>query len=373
MIWGRKRMMEGLDADIREHIEIETQDNIGRGMTAEDARRAAMLKFGNVRRVKEDTREVWSFVWIEQLLQDIRYGIRTLSKSPGFTAIAVLTLALGIGANTAIFSAVNGILLHRLPYPHSEELAELSVNKMFPGTNVMVSANLAPSSWNEIRSQAPAITRLAMWSPGKFTLTGEMAPEVIQGAEVSEDFFPLLGVAPLLGRVVTTGDTQAGQERAAGLSYALWKEVFSGDTHVVGRKITLNEQSYTVIGVMPPEFEYAMEGQRDRKAVWMPMLPTIERVSGEKNSDQGVNAVVRMQKGVSLATFNSQLKTVSPRVSDNWPEFLRGGNLLGRDLKPDFGDIATGLMILMGAVTFVLLIACVNVSALQLGRSFGRH
>jgi len=156
------------------------------------------------------------------------------------------------------------------------------------------------------------------------------------------------------------------------LSYALWQEL-SGGAVMEGRKITLDGQAYTVVGVMPRGFDYSMAGQRDQKALWVPLITTIESVDGEKNSGQGVNAIVRLQKGVSLQGFNAQLKTVASRVSDHWAEFLNGANLEARDLKPDFGDIETGLMILMGAVTFVLLIACVNVSALLLGRSFGRQ
>jgi predicted permease len=366
----RDRMMRDLDEDIRSHIAIETQDNIERGMSPEDARRAAILKFGSATRVREDVRELWSLVWFEQLLQDIRYGVRTLSLSPGFTAVAVLTLALGIGANTTIFSAVNGILLHRLPYPHSEELAELSVTKIFPGTSAMVYGDLSESSWQEVRGQVPAIARLAMWTSQKFTLTGKLSPEIVSGAEVSNDFFPLLGVAPLFGRVVTAGDTQQGQERVAVLSYALWKEVFGDEARLAGQKITLNEQAYTVIGVMPQVFEYTMDGQRDRKALWVPL---IEQVTKSKGSQEGVSAVVRLRKGVSLQTFNTQLKTVASRLSDHWPELLRGANLIARDLKPDFGEIQTDLEMLMGAVSFVLMIACVNVSTLLLGRSFGRQ
>jgi MacB-like periplasmic core domain len=261
----RDRMMKDLDQDIRNHLAVETQDNIERGTSPGEARRAAMLNFGNVTRARESGREVWSWVGLEQFVQDIRYGTRMLSKSPGFTAVAVLTLALGIGANTTIFSAVNGILLHRLPYPHSGELAELSVNKIFRSTDVEISADLFPSNWREIRGQSPAIARLAMWKAQEFTLAGGTAPETVEGAEVSDDFFPLLGVPPLMGRIVSAGDTQPAQERVVVLSYALWKELWGQEADIQGRKITLNERTYAVIGVMPPDFEYAMADQHDRK------------------------------------------------------------------------------------------------------------
>jgi putative ABC transport system permease protein len=258
-------------------------------------------------------------------------------------------------------------LLHRLPYPHSGELAELSVNKIFPRTDVEISADLSPSNWREIRGQSPAIARLAMWKAQEFTLAGGTAPQTVQGAAVSDDFFPLLGVSPLMGRIVSAGDTQPAQERVVVLSYALWKELSGQEADIQGRKITLNERTYTVIGVMPPDFEYAMADQHDRKGLWVP-LPSLQGTS-----EESVHAVVRLRSGTSLKAFNAQLKTVASRVSDHWSEFLRGANLVARDLKPDFGEIQIGLQILMGAVTFVLLIACVNVSALLLGRSFGRQ
>jgi predicted permease len=324
--------------------------------------------------VRDVTHDQWAWTWLESLAQDVHYALRMLRKSPAFTTVAILTLALGIGANTAIFSAVNGILLQRLPYPHSEELAQVAVTKIFPGTSpgseAMVFADLGPSDWQGVRSQSPDITRLAMWKRQEFTLTGEAAPEIVRGTAVSNDFFPLLGVPPLIGRTVTAADTQPGQERVVVLSYTLWRELFGNEASLQGRKITLNELTYAVIGVMPPEFTYGMAGQRDRKALWVPL---IEKASGEKDSEKGVNVVVRLQKGVSLGAFNAQLKTIAPRVSVHWGDFLRGADLVARDLKPQFGDIQTGLMILMGAVTFVLLIACVNVSALLLGRSFGRQ
>jgi putative ABC transport system permease protein len=368
---ARDKRRQELDEEIQSHLQMSARDRESRGEPSDQAAASARRELGNAALVREVTHDQWRWGWLESLWQDVRFAARMLRKSPGFTAVAVLTLALGIGANTAIFSAVNGILLQRLPYPHSEELAEVNVNKLFAkNMDVEISADLSPSNWQEVRSQSPAIARFAMWRRQEFTLTGESAPEVLQGVQVSNDFFPLLGVPPLLGRTVTAADTQPAQERVAVLSYALWRELSGGETSLQGRKITLNEQSYTVIGVMPPEFEFAMAGQRDRKGVWVPL---IEQPPAEKNSEQGVGLLVRLQKGVTLHAFNAQLKTIAPRLSDHWGDFLRGADLVARDLKPRFGDIQTGLMILMGAVTFVLLIACVNVSALLLGRSFGRQ
>ncbi|HXO04536.1 MAG TPA: ABC transporter permease [Candidatus Sulfotelmatobacter sp.] len=371
---ARDQRKQELDEEIQSHLQMSAHDREARGEPADQAAASARRELGNAALVREVTHDQWRWGWLDSLWQDVRFAARMLRKSPGFTAVAVLTLALGIGANTAIFSAVNGILLQRLPYPHSEELAQVSVTKTFPGTGrgveAMVYADLGPSNWQEVRSQSPAIARFAMWTRQQFTLTGEIAPEIVRGAEVSNDFFPLLGVPPLIGRTVTAADTQPGQERVVVLSYALWRELFGGEASLQGRKINLNEQAYTIIGVMPPQFEFAMDGQRERKGLWVPL---IELPKSDKKSEQGVSLLVRLQKGVSVKAFNAQLKTIAPRVSAHWGDFLRDADLVARDLKPEFGDIQTGLMILMGAVTFVLLIACVNVSALLLGRSFGRQ
>lgn len=307
---------------------------------------------------------------MEVFLLDVRYGLRMLMKSPGFTLVAVLTLALGIGANTAIFSAVNGILLQRLPYPHSQELAVISASKFFKDTGIAVSANLTPANWREIREQSPSIAQLAFYSWQDSTLTGEVEPEIVEETQVSSDFFPLLGVRPLAGRTFAPGDTQPGQEHIAVLSYSLWKQMFGRDVSLQGRKVVLNDLAYTVVGVMPPDFTFGVDDERGKKGLW---IPFIEQVSGTKNAEQDVGVVVRLRPGVSLESFNSQLKIVAPRLSGHWLEVLHGADLRASDVKPYFGDIETGLLILMGAVTFVLLIACVNVSALLLERSLGRQ
>lgn len=368
-ILGKRRNEGELDDEVRGYAEMLAEEKTRAGMNPEEARRTARIELGGVEQVKEQVREARAGAWLDSLFQDLRYGARMLVKNPGFTTLAILTLALGIGANSAIFSAVNGILLRHLPFPHPEELVQLSANKVFAGSGVEVGMMFSPSTWQDVRDQSPAIARLAMYAPKQFALTGETAPEIVSGAEVSNDFFQLLGVPPLLGRIVGPADTQPGQERVVVLTYGLWKEL-RGDAQILGRTITLNEQTYTVIAVMPPEFDYAIGEQRSRKGVWVPL---IEYARDKKDAEAGVNVVARLKRGISLAAFDAQLKTVTSRITPQLPEFMRGANLEARNVKPDFGDIQKSLAILMGAVTFVLLIACVNVSALLLGRSFTRQ
>jgi predicted permease len=369
-LFRRSAVDQELDDELRFHLEREIAAKTASGAPPEEARYATMREFGGVEQFKEECRDTRHVNWLADIVQDVRYGVRMLRKSPAFTAIAIATLALGIGANTAIFSAVNGILLQRLPYPNPQELLTIGAFKVFPGTGVSASFSLSPADWREIQNQTTSIARLAMFNSKEFTLTGEAAPQIVPGARVSSDFFPLLGVAPLLGRTVLPGDTQPGEEREAVLSYSLWKELQGSDAWAPGRSITLNDQSYAVIGVMPPEFVYALGGQPGQKGLWVPL---VESSGPQKDSISNVDVVARLQKGFSLDGVNAQLKTVEPRLSPAWPEIFRGASLQARIVKPDFGEIQTGLLILMGAVTFVLLISCVNVSALLLGRSFARQ
>ena len=189
----RKRMMEDLDRDIRDHIERETEDNIARGMTPEEARYAAFRKFGNVTRMKEETREVWSFVWLEQLLQDIRLGFRMLRKSPGFTAVAILTLALGIGANTAIFSVINGVLLSPLPYKNPKQLVVVKENDALP--DVM-----------DIQIQVRAFSQGGGINVEPMDYTGGTEPVQVRVGLINAGFLETLSVQPMLGRIISPGE-----------------------------------------------------------------------------------------------------------------------------------------------------------------------
>jgi len=300
------------------------------------------------------------------LIQDLRYGLRMLRKSPGFTAVAVLTLALGIGANTAIFSAVNGILLKPLPYADSSQLVDLMGVKRFPG-GLEGTSNFSPDVWQRVRAQTPAIAQMALWNRGPHTITSDTAPEAVSAAQVSSDFFPLLGVRPLAGRPILPGDTQPGAKPVVVVSYALWRSRWGGDSSILNRTITLDGKAYTIVGVMPPGFTYPISTvQNGGEGVWLPLILS----PGQK--DEAAYPIARLKKDVSLAAANAQLKTVSARMSADFDGWVAGGEFRARALQKHFSDLDNALLILLGAVGFVLLIACFNVSGLLLARGWAR-
>jgi predicted permease len=306
------------------------------------------------------------------LLQDIRYGLRMLAKAPAFTAVAVLTLALGIGANTAIFSAVNGILLKPLPYANPSQLVNVVAMKDFPG-GIRGTMYVSRDVWQKMREQTPAIAQAAFWDHSDHTLTGDAAPQLISTSQVSSDFFPLLGVKPLIGRPILTGDTQPGAKPVAIISYALWRARWGGSNAVLNQTISLDDKRYAIIGVMPPGFDYPISTTQSDEGVWLPLI-----VPPGQKEDDSVVPIVRLKKGIGLASANAQLATVSPRIlssllNKRFGDMWSGTHFVARPLEKHFSDLNKALLILLGAVGFVLLIACVNVSALLLSRGWARH
>jgi predicted permease len=289
----RKRMLEDLDADIRDHIERETQDNIERGMPPEEARYAAMRKFGNLTRVKEETREVWSVVWLEELWHDLRYGLRMLRKSPGFTAVAILALALGIGANTAIFSLIDAVMLRSLPVEKPSELVVLkwSAHKA-PRINGYMSSGDCPSEFGpagerDLRSANPSGCSFsepmfreirnanqfsgvaAFANSGPLSLTGNGPASMVSGQLVSGDFFRTMGVKATAGRVLEASDDSARAAPVAVLNYGFWRSSFGGARDVVGRTIELNGAAFTIAGVAEQRFTGIAPGSD--YDVWLPL------------------------------------------------------------------------------------------------------
>ena len=246
----RKRMMEDLDQDIRDFIERETQDNIERGMAPEDALYAALRKFGNVTSVKEETWDVWSLVWLERLWQDVRFGLRMLRRNPAFTAVAVATLALGIGANTAIFTVIDAVLLRPLPYPDQGRVVWATELMPQSGRDTVLTPEYA--AWQK---EQKVFDQFGAFSVTRgINLAAGAHPERILAGHVTQSFFPVLGIEPARGRTFLPGEERPGHNHVAILSHDLWQGYFNSDPNILGRSITLDGVSYSVIGVMPRRF-----------------------------------------------------------------------------------------------------------------------
>src|SRR5437899_7847185 len=250
-LFNRQRKDRELDEEIESHVEMHIEDNVRLGMPLEEARRQAMIKLGGIESMKESYRDQRSLPVLETLWQDIRYGARMLRKNPGFTTVAVLTLAFGIGANTAIFSVVNAVLLRPLPYREPGQLVQLGMDQSGEASTFIDSATFV-----EVNAQSQSLARIAAYSGGDMTLTGAGLAERIVSGAVTADFFPLLGVQPAVGRNFTQEEDTPNGPRAAILGHSLWQSRFGGDPDVLGRTITLNQQSYTVVGILPARFQY---------------------------------------------------------------------------------------------------------------------
>ena len=301
------------------------------------------------------------------LLNDVRYGFRILRKAPGFSLLAVLVLALGIGANTAMFSIVNGVLLRPLPFQDPGRLVWLwhvPPAKSFPG---MKTFPLSAANYLDWQKQNAVFERMALFSGGSFTLTSGSRPERVFAARVEPDFFPVLGVRPKLGRTFVAEENQPGHKREVVLSNGLWQSHFGSDPNIVGKSVNFDGQSYTVIGVMGEKFHFPSWAK-----MWTPlaMTPAEREVRGEHH----YLAVARLKNGVQLEQAQTQLSTISKRLEEQYPADDKGWGALVVPLHEQVvGDVRSALLILLGAVGFVLLIACANVANLVLAKTLARQ
>jgi putative ABC transport system permease protein len=301
---------------------------------------------------------------MQTLWQDLRYGARTLLKNPGFTLIAVLTLGLGIGANTAIFSVANTALLRPLPYQNPDELVmvwETAPKLGFPHNDV------APANFIDWRDQNQVFTQIAAFGGASLSLTGRGEPERIEGMRVSASLFPLLGVAPALGRVFTEQEDRSDAQGVIVLSHSLWQRRFGGDTGVIGQSLTLNNHSYTVIGVMPAHFRFPGREQE----FWTPMAFEPDEAAGR--GDHYLSVAARLKPGVTRQQAQAEMDTIAARLQRQYPRTNTDQGVALVPLHEEFaGAIRKPLLILMGVVGFVLLIACANLTNLLLARATQR-
>ncbi len=366
----RKRMMEGLDQDIREHLAMETQDNIERGMSPEEARYAAMRKFGNVTWVKEETREVWSFVWLEQLLQDVRFALRILRKNPGFALTAVLILALGIAANVIVFGVLQALVLRSLDVPHADLVMTLQPKDGGPF--------LSYPEVRDVRDDNAAFSAVAAFELQDFGLEAKGVTRPVWGTEVSGQYFEVVGIKPYLGRLLERADDDhPGASEAAVLTWSAWKSDFAADPNIVGTMVRIDKHPYTIVGVTPEGF-YGTEkiAQPD---IFVPMANEAS-LDGfnwlESRSYKNLISIVRVKDGVTRPQVQAALNTIAARIARQYPKDEEGLALkLARPgLVGDFiGGPARGFLAgVMGLAGIVLLAACANLGSLFAARTADR-
>jgi len=301
---------------------------------------------------------------VNTFLQDVRYGARLLAKHPGFTAVAVITLALGIGANTGIFSVVHAVLLRPLPFPEADRLVYLNEeSQQLPGMSVSYPDFL---DW---QSQTQVFERMGAVQPAGFTLTGGAEPEMMFGRSVSEGFFPTLRVQMSLGRGFLPDEDRPSGNRVAVLSYRLWQRRFGGERSIIGRVLTLSDQQYTVVGILPANFDY-----RGTDAdVYVPLGLQADQMK-DRGNHPGIYVVGRLQAGVSLEQARAEMSAISKRLEQQYPDSNRGVGVHVQWLRDSIvGNVRPALLMLLGAVGLVLLIACVNIANLLLARATVRE
>jgi predicted permease len=358
-LFSRSRRESELEAELESHLEAIAEESIRQGMAPEEARRVARREFGGLEQTKELYREQRGLPSLETFLEDIRFGARMLAKNPGFTIVAVLTLALGIGANAAIFSVVDAVLLRPLAYKDADRLVTILHN----GDNPVAVANYI--DWRDQSSSFEAMGAADYWSAN---LSGIDSPEHILGLSVTQSLLTLLGVEPLLGRLFVAGEDQKGAEHEVILSYGLWQRRFAGDSKVVGKVITLDGEPYTVLGVMPRTFKFA-PFWATRAEMWVP------NAFGDRIHNRGGNSLrifARLKQDVALSEARAEIATITARLEQKFPGTNR--DVVVTPLKQNVvGQVKAPLLLLLGAVGFVLLIACANVAHMLLARSATRQ
>ncbi|HEV2193971.1 MAG TPA: ABC transporter permease [Candidatus Acidoferrum sp.] len=306
-------------------------------------------------------------MYLRNLLSDLRFSLRLLRRNPGFSAAAIVVLALGIGANTAIFSVVNAVLLRPLPFDDPSRIMQVwhvPPPKSFPG---MTMFSVSPANYLDWQSQSSSFEQMAAYGFRSFTVGGSDRPEAIQAGTVASDFFPLLRVQPLLGRTFTADEDRPGQGHVVILGYNLWRDHFASDRNIVGRNILLDGETYSVVGVMPENFRFPSWAK-----LWVPLAWTNETRAVRGNHNYGV--IARLKKNVDMREAQAELSAISTRLEQLYPEDDKGWGAIILPLREQLvGDVRLALLVLLGAVAFVLLIACANVANLVLAKTLARR
>ena len=373
----RRRRYEDISVSIQEHFEEKIEELIDAGMSGEEAIRAAMREFGNVALIEQRAREVWQWPTIESVWADVKFASRQLRKSPGFTAAVLFTLALGIGADAAVFSLFDTVLLHPLPYRDPASL--MQVTEVEPGQG-KDEFGVAIQEAQDYQSRTRTFAEMGTFESGDFNLTDEGEPLRVNAALVSHSVFPLLGVSPVLGRTFVPDEDRYGNHHVAVLSSHLWKSKYGGDPNILGKTIKLDETPYQVIGVMPTSFRFPFDGKplSARADIWVPDAVVPTRLDPQNRlMEFGVGLIGRLKPGVTEAQARTEMTQIAVGFqrehSDVYTGTLRVEPHTYAFAGYSMQKARPLVVLLMTAVTCVLLIACANVANLLLARASRRR
>jgi predicted permease len=369
-LFGKRNRDWELEEELRAHFDSLAEENIRRGMKPEEAQFAARREFGGVEQTKQIYRDQRSLPFLEALLQDLRFGLRSLRKHPGFAGLAILTLALGISVNTSLFTVVHGVLLSPLPFPDPERLMSLferAVGNEDGSDNVVAGGQFA--DWQR---QATSFEQMALVSEASANLSGDggSLPEAIGTRLCSYNLFSILGVRAIYGRLFSAEDDREGASATVVLTYGLWKRRYAGEPATVGKTILLDTKPYTVIGVLPAWFDYP----DTRVQVWLPVYHEVPAEDMRSRSNHRFFVTARLKRGVSAAQAYAELDAIEQRIHQQNPDTIAGKHATVIPLIENLvRDVRTSLYVLMGAVSCVLLIACLNVANLFVARAATRR
>lgn len=364
-LFRRAQLDRELDAEMSTHLELAVEENLHRGLSPAEARREALLRFGGSQQAKEEHRETRSLPFLETLLQDVRYSFRMLRKSPGFTVIAVLTLAFGIGTNTAIFSMVNALLLHPYRFHNLDSLVLLWESR---GIDEGPDARrISPGDVADLRANSQLFEVVATYQCPAFNLSSENRVDVAWGCRVSSNFFAMLGAAPAQGRLFSSNEETPGADQSVIVSYRLWQSRFAGNPQLLGKTLRLNGRNYAVAGIMPRDFDYPVSAE-----LWVPLALTSAEQSDR--TQLSLWALARLRPGATVAQASAALNTFSRRLSELYPKTNAGRALNALQLRKELYIYSLPLFLLLqAAALFVLLLACANLANLLFARMIARQ